>query len=114
MEYLGPFTRMHKDCVEIQQLLEKNHRVYKSHLEDPKSIFKIDTLRNVRSALQTKLRQMQDTWLSKKADEIQQFSDRNNMKRFYQWRIKRKSKQITTAHSRIYLHFKIPSKQLHW
>ena len=44
----------------------------------------MDTLRNVRSTLQTKLRQMQDTWLSKKADEIQEFADRNDMKCFYE------------------------------
>ena len=31
-----------------------------------------------------------------------------------QWRIQGKSKYIIAAHSRIYLHFKIPSKQLHW
>ena len=84
MECLGPSTRMHKDCIEIRQLLEKKLGVYKSHLGNSKSIFKMGTLRNVRSTLQTKLRQMQDTWLSKKADEIQEFSDRNDMKRFYE------------------------------
>ena len=26
---------------------------------------------------------MQDTWLSKKADEIQQYADQHDMKRFY-------------------------------
>ena len=38
----------------------------------------------------------------------------DNLLHHHQWRIQGKSKQITTAHSMIYLHFKIPSKQLHW
>ena len=33
--------------------------------------------------MQTKLREMQNSWLSKKADEIQQYADSNNSKRFY-------------------------------
>ena len=33
--------------------------------------------------MQTKLREMQDYWLSKKADEIQQYAHNNNSKRFY-------------------------------
>ena len=64
-------------------MLEKKRQVYKSHLDDPKSITKKDTLRNVRSTLQAKLRQMQDSWLSSRAEEIQGFADRNDMKNFY-------------------------------
>ena len=88
MECLGPATRKHKDwfdenCTEIQQLLEGKRCAYKAHLDDPKSVSKKDTVRNVRSTVQAKLRQMQDSWLSSKADEIQGFADRNNMKCFY-------------------------------
>ena len=88
MECLGPSTRKHKDwfdenCTEIKQLLEKKRHVYKSHLDDPKSTTKKDTLRTVRSTIQAKLRQMQDSWLSSRADEIQGFADRNDMKNFY-------------------------------
>ena len=38
---------------------------------------------NVRRTVQQKLRQMQDTWLSNKADEIQQYADKHDMKSFY-------------------------------
>ena len=37
----------------------------------------------MRSTICLKLRQMQDFWLSNKADEIQGYADRNDMKTFY-------------------------------
>ena len=37
----------------------------------------------VRNNVQQRLRQMQDSWLSNKADEIEGFADRNDMKTFY-------------------------------
>ncbi|CAI9716503.1 Hypothetical predicted protein [Octopus vulgaris] len=88
MECLGPSTKKHKDwfdenCVEVKQLLEEKHCVYKAHFTDPKSVSKKDRLWIVRSKIQTKLRQMQDSWLSSKADMIQGFADRNGMKNFY-------------------------------
>lgn len=57
MECLGPFTRKHKDWfdenyTEIQQLVEDSRYAYKVHLDDPKSIAKKDTLRNIRSSIQ--------------------------------------------------------------
>ena len=88
MDCLGPTARKHKDwfdenCTEIQQLLVEKGRVYRGHIADPKSTAKKDALRNVHSNIQCKLRQMQDTWLSNKADEIQGFADRNDMKNLY-------------------------------
>ena len=38
---------------------------------------------NISKTVQTRLRDMQDSWLSKKADEIQSFSDRKHMKKFF-------------------------------
>lgn len=75
-EYLGPSTRKHKDwfdenCAEITQLLEDKHRTCKAHIDDPTSTAKKDALRNTRSTAQQKLRDMQDSWLNPKADEIQ-------------------------------------------
>ena len=88
MECLGPNSRKHKDwfdenCVEITQLLENKRRAYKAHLDDPASTAKKVALRNMRSTIQLKLRQMQNSWLSNKADEIQGYADRNDMKKFY-------------------------------
>ncbi|XP_035692597.1 uncharacterized protein LOC118427066 [Branchiostoma floridae] len=37
----------------------------------------------IKNRLQAKLREMQDSWLSGKADEIQKFADQNNTKCFY-------------------------------
>ena len=64
-------------------MLEEKRRVYKAHIDDPKSTAKKDAPRNERSNIQRKLREMQDTWLSNTADEIQGFADRNDMKKFY-------------------------------
>ena len=88
MECLGPTTGKHKDCFdenskEIIQLLEDKGCAYRAHLHDLKSTAKIDVLRNICSTIQLKLCQMQDSWLSNKADEIPGFADRNDMKNFY-------------------------------
>ena len=40
-------------------------------------------LKSIRSKMQLKLRELQDTWLSRKEDEIQLAADRNDMKSFY-------------------------------
>ena len=37
----------------------------------------------MRSAVQLKLRQLQDAWLSNKADEIQSYADRKDIMNFY-------------------------------
>ena len=57
--------------------------VLTKHLDDPISTAKKDALRNMRSTIQLKLRQMKDSWLSNKADEIQGYADRNDMKKFF-------------------------------
>ena len=87
-ESLGPSIRVHKDwfdenCTEIMQLLEDKRLAYKNHLDDPSSTAKKDTLRNARSIVQQKLREMQDSWLKAKADEIQRCADFHDMKNFY-------------------------------
>ena len=38
---------------------------------------------NICKTVQTRLRDMQDSWLSEKADEIQSFADRKDMKKFF-------------------------------
>ena len=58
------------------------HKLHQAYLND-KSQAKQAAYSNVRSTIQSKLRAMQDAWLSQKADEIQKFADDNNMKGFY-------------------------------
>ena len=64
-------------------LLEEKRQAHKAHLDDPDSTARKDALKNVCRNLQRKLRQLQDTWLSSKADEIQGYADRKDMKNFY-------------------------------
>uniref|UniRef100_A0A8C5P9E5 C2H2-type domain-containing protein n=1 Tax=Leptobrachium leishanense TaxID=445787 RepID=A0A8C5P9E5_9ANUR len=88
IEHLGPSTRKHKDWfdennITIQLLLEQKRRAYKALYDDPMSMAKKVALRNIRSNIQSQLRQMQDSWLSAKAEELQGFADRKDMKNFY-------------------------------
>ena len=88
MDCQGPTARKHKDWfdenyTEIQQLLVEKVCGYRAHIDDPMSTAKKDALRNVHNNIQCKLRQLQDTRLSNKADEIQGFADRNDTKSFY-------------------------------
>ena len=88
VECLGFPKRNHKDwfdenCTEIKQLLDQKHQAYKAHIDDPRSTSKKEGLKTARRLVQTQLRKMQDSWLSQKADEIQSYAERNDMKNFY-------------------------------
>ena len=88
MEYLGPPAKRHKDWFdenhsEIIDLLERKRAAHLAHLREPSSAPKKDALKRIRSTVQLKLRAMQDSWLSAKADEIQSYADQNDMQKFY-------------------------------
>ena len=88
LESLGTVSRNHQDWFdendqEIQGLLEEKRRLLRAHQNDPTCTAKKAAFRNIRCTVQAKLRRMKDTWLSAKADEIQSFADRHDMKRFY-------------------------------
>ena len=55
----------------------------RAHQNDPTSVVKKAAFINIRSTVQAKLRSMQDSGLSAKADEIQGYADRHDTKRFY-------------------------------
>ena len=63
-------------------LAEKNrlHRIYQL---DQSSAAKKTAFTNIRRTVQTRLRNMQDSWLAAKADEIQKYSETHDSKRFY-------------------------------
>ena len=87
-EILGPSTRKHKDwfdenCDEIKQLLDEKHRLHQAYLSSLKSTSKKDAYNTIRKTVQQKLRQMQDAWLRNKADVIQSYADRHDLKNFY-------------------------------
>ena len=54
-----------------------------AYLRDTSSVSSKTTYSNIYKTVQTRLRDMQDSWLSKKADEIQSFAGRKDMKKFF-------------------------------
>ena len=85
---LGHPSHKHQDWFdenddEIQRLLEEKHRLLKAHQDDTSSVSKKAAYSNICKTVQTKLRDMQDSWLRKKTEEIQSFADRKDMKKFH-------------------------------
>ena len=56
---------------EIKRLFEEKHRLHKAHQDDTSSVFKKVAYSNICKKVQNRLSIKQDTWLSKKAEEIQ-------------------------------------------
>ena len=86
-ETIGQTKRKHQDWFdenndEINNLLEEKYRIQRV-LENNKSPANQAAYNNIRSTVQQRLRQMQDSWLKQKAEEIQNYADKNDMKRFY-------------------------------
>ena len=88
LQVLGLATRNHQDWfdendVKIRNLLEEKHQLHGAHQTGPTSNSKKDAYVSKCREVQRKLRIMQDTWLSNKADEIQGYANRHDMKRFF-------------------------------
>ena len=89
MDSLGPISRKHQDWFdennkEIQALLEEKHQKHKAYLRNTSSVSSKTAYSNICKTVQTRRRDMQDSWLSKKADEIQSFADRKeDMTKFF-------------------------------
>ena len=85
MDSLGPVSHKHQDWFdkndkEIQGLLEEKHQKHRAYLSNTSSVSNKAAYSNICKTVQTRLRDMQDSWLSSKADEIQSFADRKDMK----------------------------------
>ena len=88
LECLGPVTRNYQDWfdkndMEIQKLLAEKHHLLRDHQNDVSCKAKKAAFTSIRSTAQARLRHMQDSWLSAKANEIQSFADRHDTKRLY-------------------------------
>lgn len=83
-ETLGPTTRKYQDWFnenseDIQALLDENIASTEHTQKTQKSTSKKTALSNIRHTVQWKLREMQDSWLSSEADEIQSYDDRHDV-----------------------------------
>ena len=70
MDSLGPVSRKHHDWLdendeEIQGLLEEKHQKHKAYLSDTSSVSNKAAYSNICKTVQTRLRDMQDSWLSR-------------------------------------------------
>ena len=88
MDSLGPVSRKHQDWFdendeEIQGLLEEKHEKPKTYLSDTSPVSNNAAYSDICKTVQTRLRDMQHSLLSSKADEIQSFADRKDMKKFF-------------------------------
>ena len=73
-------TRMTKKS---RDSLKRNSKNTRHTLVIPGSVSNKAAYSNICKTVQTRLRDMQDSWLSSKADEIQSFADRKDMKKFF-------------------------------
>nr|VZI36555.1 unnamed protein product [Spirometra erinaceieuropaei] len=84
---LGRAPRQHQDWFEdndaaIRNLLAEKNRLHKAYVDHPTDDNKAAFYRS-RRHLQQQLREMQDAWTARKAEEIQGYADRNEWKNFF-------------------------------
>ena len=88
LEHFGPAGRRNQDWFDennesIEALLNEKQQLFRAHQNDPTSQAKKDAFKNAKGKVQKELREMQDNWLTKKAEEIQAYADRHDTRRFY-------------------------------
>nr|VZI27098.1 unnamed protein product [Spirometra erinaceieuropaei] len=84
---LGRAPRQHQDWFDdndaaIRNLLAEKNRLHKTYVDHPTEDNKAAFYRS-RRQLQQRLREMQDAWTARKAEEIQGYADRNEWKNFF-------------------------------
>ena len=79
---LGHPSRNHQDWFD-ENGDEEKHRLHKAHQDDTTSVSKKAAYSNICETVQTKPRDMQDSWLRKKREEIQSFADKKDMKKLH-------------------------------
>ena len=87
-EILGFRTRNHKDWfdqndAEIKELLAKKNKAYDTWLSHPNSAILKTTLQSLKREAQAKLREMENTWWTNQAKELQDLADKNDQHGFY-------------------------------
>nr|VZH99913.1 unnamed protein product [Spirometra erinaceieuropaei] len=84
---LGRAPRQHQDWFDdndaaIRNLLAEKNRLHKAYVDHPTDDNKAAFYRS-RRHLQQRLREMQDAWTARKAEEFQGYADRNEWKNFF-------------------------------
>nr|VZI17359.1 unnamed protein product [Spirometra erinaceieuropaei] len=84
---LGRAPRQHQDWFDEndaanRNLLSEKKRLHKAYVDHPTDAPKAAFYRS-RRQLQQRLREMQDAWTARKAEEIQGYADRNECKNFF-------------------------------
>nr|VZI48618.1 unnamed protein product [Spirometra erinaceieuropaei] len=84
---VGRAPRQHQDWFHdndaaIRDLLAEKNRLHKAYVDHPTEDNKAAFYRS-RRQLQQRLREMQDAWTARKAEEIQGYADRNEWKNFF-------------------------------
>ncbi|BHF66044.1 hypothetical protein SprV_0200905800 [Sparganum proliferum] len=84
---LGRARRQHQDWFDdndavISNLLAEKNHLHKAYVDHPTDANRAAFYRS-RRHLQKRLREMQDAWTARKADEIQGYADRNEWKNFF-------------------------------
>ncbi|BHF63381.1 hypothetical protein SprV_0200637300 [Sparganum proliferum] len=84
---VGRARRQHQDWFDdndaaISNLLAEKNRLHKAYVDHPTDDNKATFYRS-RRQLQQRLREMQDAWTARKAEEIQEYADRNELKNFF-------------------------------
>nr|VZI02283.1 unnamed protein product [Spirometra erinaceieuropaei] len=83
---LGHAPRQHQDWFDndaaIRNLPAEKNRLHKAYVDHPTDATKAAFYRS-RRQLQQRLREMQDAWTARKAEEIQGYADRNEWKNFF-------------------------------
>ncbi|BHF77322.1 hypothetical protein SprV_0602042600 [Sparganum proliferum] len=84
---LGRARRQHQDWFDdndavISNLLVEKNSLHKAYVDHPTADSKAVFYRS-RRQLQQRLREMQDAWTARKAEEIQGYADRNEWKNFF-------------------------------
>ena len=69
--------------MKFRDSLKRNTKKHKAYLRNTSSVSSKTAYSHICKTVQTRLRDMQDSWLSKKADEIQSFTDRKDMKKLF-------------------------------
>nr|VZH97033.1 unnamed protein product [Spirometra erinaceieuropaei] len=84
---LGRVRRQHQDWFDdndaaIRNLLAEKNRLHKAYVDHPTDATKA-AFNRIHCQLQQRLREMQDAWTARKAEEIQGYADRNEWKNFF-------------------------------